>query len=196
MRKWQAVCCPAPHLHSTAGTVFHQARRSRKDSDFAHSSVRRSVSQVKTPGHSCLECGQTTPGSKRFCSPECLRLYNEGVWRPRFTKAGLAALGSLRAENQDPAHGGDAARKRGDSNRRRFEERKAWEDAHSPAEGEKERERFGIEILPALALIPINRISKATGLSIRYASLIRAGEYIPHPVHYPALRKLIPTLPS
>jgi hypothetical protein len=34
-------------------------------------------------------------------------------------------------------------------------------------------------------------LSQASGLSLRYALLIRDGRYIPHPVHYPALAALV-----
>jgi len=101
----------------------------------------------------------------------------------------------LRSENIDPAHGGEAAKKRGQSNRARSKERKAWDATHSPEELEQERLRFKSEILPAIAGFSIHEIAKVTGLSLRYASLIRSG-YVPHPVHYPRLQKLIPSLSS
>jgi hypothetical protein len=96
----------------------------------------------------------------------------------------------LRSENIDPAHGGEAAKKRGRSNQARSKERKAWDAAHSPGDLEQERFRFINEILPAIAGCSIHEIAKVTGLSLRYASLIRSG-YVPHPVHYPRLMKLI-----
>ena len=68
-----------------------------------------------------------------------------------------------------------------------------WDAAHSLAEIERERERFGREILPTLANIPVSRISKTTGLSIRYAAIVRAGKCTPHPVHYEALEQLLRT---
>lgn len=55
---------------------------------------------------------------------------------------------------------------------------------------EKERTRFKEEILPAIAGFSIHEIAKVTGLSLRYASLIRS-EYIPHPVHNQKLLDLI-----
>ena len=37
----------------------------------------------------------------------------------------------------------------------------------------------------------LRAIASASGLSIRYASLIRRGSYVPRPVHYEKLEKLI-----
>jgi hypothetical protein len=56
-----------------------------------------------------------------------------------------------------------------------------------------ERRRFLEEIQPALLTIPVYRIAEATGLSLRYASLIRRGQRVPHPVHHEAFRRLIGT---
>lgn len=98
---------------------------------------------------------------------------------------------SLRSKNRDPAHGRDAAKKRSETNRRQFKERKVWEDTHSPAEMKREQERFRKEILPTLALTPVSQISRASRLSLLYASIIRRGEVIPHPVHYGTLAALV-----
>ncbi|MGA2111724.1 MAG: CRISPR-associated endonuclease Cas1 [Anaerolineales bacterium] len=178
-------------LSSSAPTRLTQAHRSRRGLDFAHGPLRKALSRVKSPPSSCRECGIAIPSPKRFCSPECLNRFNENVQLPKFTKAGPATLRNLRSENRDPAHGGNAAKRRSETNRHRFRVRKVWDDAHSPAERNREREQFKRDILPALALLPIRQISKATGLSLRYASLIRKGACIPSPVHYPALRKLV-----
>jgi hypothetical protein len=43
---------------------------------------------------------------------------------------------------------------------------------------------------PLLANPPIAKIIKATGFSPRYASLVRKGEYMPHPVHYSTFARL------
>lgn len=37
-------------------------------------------------------------------------------------------------------------------------------------------------------------VSRATGLSKRYVWLIRRGEYVPHPMHWEALRHLAGSL--
>jgi CRISPR-associated protein Cas1 len=181
----------ASRFSRSTPTRLTQAHRSRRGLDFAHGPLRKALGRGRSHLSSCRECGIAIQSPKRFCSPECLSRFNEEVQLPKFTKAGPAALRNLRSKNIDPAHGGTAGKKRSETNRYRFVERRAWDDAHSQAEGKNEREQFKRDILPALALIPIRQISKATGLSLRYASLIRKGACIPSPVHYPALRKLV-----
>lgn len=64
-----------------------------------------------------------------------------------------------------------------------------WEAEHG--DGNAERERFVAEILPKLVDIPLSRIVEATGFSLRYAALVRDGEYVPHPVHHVSLDLLV-----
>jgi hypothetical protein len=48
--------------------------------------------------------------------------------------------------------------------------------------------RFTREILPIIQNVPLRQLTQATGLSLRYVSLIRRGERVPHPRHWQALR--------
>jgi hypothetical protein len=50
-------------------------------------------------------------------------------------------------------------------------------------------EVFRREILPLIQNVPLRRLSKGTGLSLRYVSLIRRGERVPHPRHWDASRE-------
>jgi hypothetical protein len=43
------------------------------------------------------------------------------------------------------------------------------------------------EIPPLIQGVPLSRLQKATGLSLRYVSLIRRGERTPHPGHWQRL---------
>ena len=90
---------------------------------------------------------------------------------------------------EDSAYEGEATTKRVASKERRARERAEWGAVHG--DGQAERERFVREIQPRLAGIPLSRTVEATGFSVRYASLIRSGEYVPHPVHYCNLVRLI-----
>ena len=45
---------------------------------------------------------------------------------------------------------------------------------------------FQRDILPLIQEIPLSRLQRATGLSLRYVSLIRRGERTPHPRHWQA----------
>jgi hypothetical protein len=39
--------------------------------------------------------------------------------------------------------------------------------------------------------VPLSRLVKATGLSLRYVSQIRRGEKVPHPRHWQALGQAV-----
>jgi len=143
-----------------------------------------------TPLRLCRECGRQIPkGKGRFCSEQCFQSYKREVDTPRFSKVGILKLAELRAKGMDPTHGGDVGRRRGQSNARRARERAAWEKLGLDLRAEKER--FKRDILPALQGVPLSRIIKGTGLSRRYASMIRRGMFVPHPVHYEELSGLI-----
>jgi hypothetical protein len=49
-------------------------------------------------------------------------------------------------------------------------------------------EEFTREILPLIQNIPLRKLQEATGLSLRYVSLIRRGERVPHPLHWTRLK--------
>lgn len=138
----------------------------------------------------CPECGKPIrSGKRRFCSDQCYKAYKSEVDIPRLAKAGVAKLSKLRAEGADPSHGGEARRKRSLSNKRRAKERAEW--AKEGRDLETEKNRFLKDILPDMKDVPLGRIMKATGFSRRYASLVRRGLYVPHPVHYERLSGLI-----
>jgi hypothetical protein len=48
-------------------------------------------------------------------------------------------------------------------------------------------DHFKREILPAIADVPLSKLQRTTGLSLRYVSQIRRGEKTPHPKHWAAL---------
>ena len=66
--------------------------------------------------------------------------------------------------------------------------RAEWKAAHG--DSRQRKEWFARDVVPLLANPPIAMIIKVTGFSPRYASLVRKGEYMPHPVHYSALAGL------
>ena len=140
----------------------------------------------------CPECGKVFEAiSSKFSFNDCLSSFRREVVGKQYSEVGPAKLGKLRDAGKDPAHGGEAARKRGRKNSQRARERAEREALYGG--GADKRERFKKEILPGLKGIPLSRIVEATGLSLRYASLIRQGEYIPHPVQYDAFRRLLGT---
>jgi hypothetical protein len=92
-------------------------------------------------------------------------------------------LARLRAQQQDPAHGGRAARIRGTKNAAHQRAVREWTGERPDASV------FQAEILPELRLMPIAELMAATGLSEHYCSLIRLGKKTPHPRHWPAFMR-------
>ena len=173
-------------LGSNVPTKLTRASRSRKDRSFANTNVLRAARGADRPASSCPQCGKQVPSGRRTCSIECAKTYRDEVLIPAFSLAGLGALAEMRASGHDPAHGGDVARRRGETNRNWGKKRASWK-----GDLNREKERFVSEILPRMRDIPISKIVEATGLSTRYVSLILRGECVPHPVHYPLLEGLI-----
>jgi hypothetical protein len=134
--------------------------------------------------NACRSCGLVLEGSPRTLCDPCL----EGLQQHRLAKlqiAGPAALAELRAAGRDPSETPDARAKLSASMSKRGLDAAAWNREH----GERpDPEIFRREILPGLQGVPLARIVVRTGLSLRYASLIRRGERVPHPLHWEALR--------
>ena len=185
--EWVASCLQPSGLP----TRLTESNRSRRRLEFANRRTLQAARTSRAIPRSCPQCGDPLQGRSRFCSAECSKLYTGEVIKPTFEASGVAALRAMRASKQDPAHGGDAAKKRGRSNIRRTKERRAWSAANKGMSEDEERQWFRDEILPALAAVPVYQIAKVTSLSMRYASLIRSGARTPHPMHYPAFRRLI-----
>ena len=93
-------------------------------------------------------------------------------------------LARLRAEQQDPAHGGRAAALRGTKNAAHQAAVRAWQGQRP------DPEVFRSEILPGLRQARLGELAAATGLSEHYCSLIRLAKRVPHPRHWSALRTL------
>ncbi len=96
-------------------------------------------------------------------------------------------LADLRAIGQDPAHGGDAKRKRSESHRARMQEAAEFERQNGPL---PDRELFVRYILPGLQTVPVRRMAEITGLTSAYCGMVRRGLYVPHPRHWDALRDI------
>ena len=150
------------------------------------------ISTTAVIGSTCPECGKMfhDPG-REFCSSKCWDKFNMEHHLPQTAEAGLATLARMRAEGKDPAHGGDAARRRGASNSQRARERAEWERQHEGIDLDVARDQYRRNTLPKLAGTTLGNIMKATGLSKRYASLIRRGVVTPHPMHFDALIDLV-----
>ena len=145
--------------------------------------IRQGAPKVpKLPGlgyRVCARCGVVLEGSGRNVCPAC----TEPDRTERIVRAGLRVFETRKETGADPSHGGEAARRRGEKMGQGMDEIRAWEAQHPRPDPEV----FRREILPLLRTVPIRRIAHEAGISLRYASLIRRGEYVPHPRWWEAL---------
>lgn len=163
-------------------TPLTQSNRSAGRDAIRRAPKRPDSSKRYLPPGVCGICGVILDAADRAYCDDCLPEHQE-----IFERAGPAALRRLRAEGRDPAHGGEAGRKRGASNARRKREAAVWDRTHPNRPGP---EVFRREILPGLQGVPLGRIAEATGFTRMYCSLIRRGLYVPHPKHWQALAGL------
>lgn len=98
-------------------------------------------------------------------------------------------LRARRVAGSDPAHGGEATRRRSETVAASRRAMKEWERKSSEPADPRTFER---EIMPRLASVSLAAIAWATGLSQPYCAMIRRGERIPHPRHWDGLRNLAP----
>jgi hypothetical protein len=77
----------------------------------------------------------------------------------------------------------------------RANERASWEAAHPEINLTAERQRYMVEILPRLdaTSLPVQALVTALGISTAYASQIRRGVVVPHPMYYSSLERLVTT---
>lgn len=61
-----------------------------------------------------------------------------------------------------------------------------WEEEHGEL---VDLSAFQRDILPLIQDIPLSKLRRATGLSLRYVSLIRRGARTPHPRHWAGLKE-------
>ncbi|MDR7555719.1 MAG: CRISPR-associated endonuclease Cas1 [Armatimonadota bacterium] len=133
----------------------------------------------------CVRCGVVLEARGRMFCDDC----GKQDKTERIVAAGLREFARRRRTGVDPSHGGQAARRRAEALRRRRREARAWDETHPRPDPEV----FRREILPLLRSVPLERIVRAAGISLRYASLIRRGLYVPHPRHWEALRRAVET---
>ncbi len=133
----------------------------------------------------CRTCGaELDDRGRRFCD-DCLQEARAEHAATTFAEAGPAALARMREAGADPTQTPQARAKLSESMSRRGIDVAAWDREHGE---QPDPEVFRREILPGLQGVPLARIVVRTGLSLRYASLIRRGERVPHAMHWAALR--------
>ena len=157
-------------LTNSEDTDTHLTQNNRRPKDVTSEPSRPVVVRPH-----CLECGTPTAASRKLCD-QC-RDAKRGQHR-------LDRLSDMRAAGTDPAHGGQAATQRGDTNRTHQLAVRKWN-----SENETPRpEIFTAQILPGLQQVSINAMVEATGLTPGYCSFIRRGIKTPHPRHWAILK--------
>lgn len=128
----------------------------------------------------CKGCGVPLASGRRGYCDTCLAQRREEQ-KEEFSAIGVESRARLRAEGQDTSHGGLAGQRRGATHVQRMREAREWEAEHG---AERDPEAFKRDILPKLQGVPLRKLMEATGLSLRYCSLIRRGDKTPHPKHW------------
>jgi CRISPR-associated endonuclease Cas1 len=151
--------------------------------------VRRSLSpdpapRPPRPKRGCRRCGDPLPRTGRVYCDDCLPHYQREQYEKAFRGSGLAAIEGKKAAGVDPTHGKEAAVRRAETNIARKQQAREWEEQHGKL---VDLSAFQRDILPQIQNIPLSQLQRATGLSLRYVSLIRRGERVPHPRHWQAL---------
>ncbi len=146
---------------------------------------RRERTAARVRAHSlpsaCRRCGQVLASKGAVCS-DCLLEHRQEALATASARAREQLL-TLRVAGADPAHGGEARRKRAEALRRRQAEAQAWSgDRPDPSEFEP--------IRAALRAVPVRQIAATTGLTRAYCGGIRSGRYTPHVRWWAALREL------
>jgi CRISPR-associated endonuclease Cas1 len=193
---WRQKVAPLAEelAHTLAGTAAGKlplltplTRRNQRESWDQRAPERRrrtpTASSLALPV-SCPDCGAPVRDRRRRYCEACAR---ERIARrgDRARATAGAVLAQLRAEQRDPAHGGQAAELRGTKNAAHQRAVRDW------ASKRRDPAVFAREILPAVRSVPVPELAEATGLSEVYCSLIRLGKRTPHERHWPALTALL-----
>jgi hypothetical protein len=110
--------------------------------------------------------------------------YQREQYATAFHGSGLRSLGQAKANGDDPTHGAEAGSRRAARNVERKRQAREWDERYGKL---TDLSAFQREILPLIQKVPLSRLQQATGLSLRYVSLIRRGERTPHPRHWQAM---------
>jgi CRISPR-associated endonuclease Cas1 len=139
----------------------------------------RSPRPAAKPPRTCARCGGQLPHPGRvYCVP-CEAIFRQEQQRPR---PPVEVANAKREE--DLSHGAEASKRRASTNVARKAAVREWDEQHGKL---IDLSAFGLEILPLIQGVPLSRLQRATGLSLRYVSQIRRGEKTLHPLHWTAI---------
>jgi len=130
----------------------------------------------------CVLCGAELKENRRRYCTAC-----KPVQSLEAMSKAHEALQARRLAGDDPAHGGEVGRQRGQRNAEVLRENAAWEREQLQV---ADPDAFAREIGPKVSEMSLAAMMRATGLSRPYCSMIRRGVRVPHPRHWEALRGL------
>jgi hypothetical protein len=182
----QLAHLPGSRVGDLATPLTGSSRGKAQDPKRKSGQRSRRASTPKLPP-TCSRCGGQLPRRGRVYCDDCLPHYQREQYATAFHGSGLRAIEQAKVEGNDPTHGAVAAAARAASNVERKREAREWDERYGKL---ADLSAFQREILPLIQAVPLSRLQRATGLSLRYVSLIRRGERTPHPRHWEALRSL------
>jgi CRISPR-associated endonuclease Cas1 len=194
--KWAAEIAPtveavAGQLAGSEGSRIKQLSTPLTGSNRSarHQKSRRRATKASPkprPIPACKRCGEPVPRRSRIYCDDCLPHYLREQYQQAFHGSGLAAIEETKTAGADPTHGRLAAARRANTNVTRKRQAREWDEQHGKL---VDLSAFQRDILPLIQEVPLSRLQGATGLSLRYVSLIRRGERTPHPRHWQALHR-------
>jgi CRISPR-associated endonuclease Cas1 len=128
------------------------------------------------PPRVCPLCGGSVKAGKTYCVPCAIATQRQGF-------LGIAEQGRI------ASHTTESELKRGATQRKRFVAQRGWNKSSQPAW--LTEQFYSEQIQPRLGAIEVKAISRSLGISIPYASHIRAGRRVPHPRHWLTLTQLV-----
>ena len=152
---------PGSRIDRLATPLTNNNRRDGRQTMRRHPATPSTRKPKVTP--TCRDCGGPVPNPERALCDDCLPAYQAEQFE-RFDGSGLASIERAKAAGADPTHGGGAAKKRGAATARRKAEMAAWETQYGKL---VDLSGFEREILPLIQAVPLSRLVKATGLSLR-----------------------------
>jgi CRISPR-associated endonuclease Cas1 len=168
-----------PTLPTPFRTPLTQSNRSS-----AHARRRDLRVRAETLGARCRGCGADLASLKRTFCDRCLN-----DQRADAATLARATLGTLRAQGRDRRSSDESRSKRRSAATRQMREIAVW-NRRSSADQERDTGRYERDIAPLLRDVPIQALTKATGLSVVYCRQLRRRERVPHQCHWEALSKL------
>jgi CRISPR-associated endonuclease Cas1 len=163
-------------------TPLTQSNRSAGREKVRTRAVNSARAKPTSRPRTCIVCGSDLGrGRRRYCASCQPAQTQEAVSKAH------EVLRRRRLAGDDPAHGGQAARRRGKRNAATLRANVAWERRQTEI---FDPGTFAVEIRPKLQAVSLAAMMRATGLSRPYCAMIRRGARVPHARHWERLRGL------